>query len=171
VSKTVKLPRHATMHDDPVSAIHARLENQLAWYDHRALVMHHWYNGLKVLELVAAVTLPVVAGLDGPRVVTASIAAVVALLVGVQHLFQFHSKWISYRSIAETLQHERALYLAHAGPYRIGARDRLLAETVESLVSQEHARWANTETAADPTDDPPSPAAAPPVGDTQVAPA
>ena len=65
----------------------------------------------------------------------------VVVLEGAQQLYQWQSNWILYRSTAEALKHERALYLAEAGPYRDEDRHRVLAERVEGLVSQEHAKW------------------------------
>ena len=49
-----------------------------------------------------------------------------------------------YRSTAEALKHERYLYLAAAGPYGGDDRVRVLAERVEGLVSQEHAKWTES---------------------------
>jgi hypothetical protein len=41
------------------------------------------------------------------------------------------------------LKHEKYLYLANAGPYAtVAVAHALLAERIESLVSQEHAKWA-----------------------------
>jgi hypothetical protein len=50
-------------------------------------------------------------------------------------------QWITYRSTAEALTRERYLYLARAGPYLGEDRPRQLAERIEGLVSQEHAKW------------------------------
>jgi Protein of unknown function (DUF4231) len=56
---------------------------------------------------------------------------------------QYHSKWITYRSTAEALKHEKYLFLATAGPYAASENPHsLLAQRVESLASQEHAKWA-----------------------------
>ena len=41
----------------------------------------------------------------------------------------------------EALRHEKYLYLAGAGPYADDDRERILAERLEGLVSQEHATW------------------------------
>jgi hypothetical protein len=73
--------------------------------------------------------------------VTGGLAAVVVVLEGAQHLFQFHEQWITYRSTAESLKHEQYLYLARAGPY--AGEDRLskLATRTEALLSKEHAKW------------------------------
>jgi hypothetical protein len=84
----------------------------------------------------------VVAGLRSPVWVTGGLAAVIVLLEGAQHLYQLQEHWISYRSTAEALKHERYLYLARAGPYSGEDRHRVLAERIEGLVSQEHAKWA-----------------------------
>jgi hypothetical protein len=62
---------------------------------------------------------------------------------GLQQLNQYQANWITYRSTCEALEHEKFLFLAKAGPYGAAADARvLLAERIESLVSQEHAKWA-----------------------------
>jgi Protein of unknown function (DUF4231) len=124
--------------DDPTWA---RLESQQAWYDGKSRDNQRWYKWLKLLELVVAAVLPVVAALESPVWVTGGLAAVIVVLEGAQHLFQFQEHWITYRSTAEALKHERYLYLAKAGPYAGAAAHRQLAERLEGLISQEHAKW------------------------------
>jgi hypothetical protein len=126
---------------DPADPTWARLEGQLAWYDDRAGRNQRWYERLKLLELVIAAGLPVAAGLAAPAALTAGLAASVVVLEGVQHLQQFQQRWLSYRSTAEALQRERALYLAAAGPYRREDRHRRLAERVERVLAQERTSW------------------------------
>ncbi|MHC6591591.1 DUF4231 domain-containing protein [Arthrobacter sp. C152] len=46
---------------------------------------------------------------------------------GAQHLYQFQERWITYRSTAAALKHERYLYLAKAGPYLRAGRHQQLA--------------------------------------------
>ncbi|MCV0384718.1 MAG: hypothetical protein K5799_14950 [Erythrobacter sp.] len=54
-----------------------------------------------------------------------------------------------YRSAAEALKHERFLFLSEAGPYGGARRHMVLAERIEGLVSQEHAKWTNARDEAD----------------------
>jgi hypothetical protein len=64
------------------------------------------------------------------------------MLEGFQHLNQYENNWITYRSTCESLQHEKFLFLAGAGPYEVADDAHiLLAERIESRISQEHARW------------------------------
>jgi Protein of unknown function (DUF4231) len=118
-----------------------RLEDAIRWYDSRATENQRLYRWLKLLELAVAATLPVVAGVGSPVWVTGGLAAVVVVMEGAQHLFQFQELWITYRSTAESLKHERYLYLAEAGPYRGDDRRSQLASRTEALLSQEHAKW------------------------------
>jgi hypothetical protein len=119
-----------------------RLEDAIDWYDRRAGENQRLYKWLKLLELAVAAAVPVVAGVGSPVWVTGGLAAVVVVLEGAQHLFQFHEQWITYRSTAESLKHQHYLYLAKAGPYRGEDRRSQLATRTEALISQEHAKWA-----------------------------
>jgi hypothetical protein len=118
-----------------------RLEDEIVWYDGKSRQNQRLYKWLKLLEIAVAAALPVVAGVGGPVWVTGGLAAVIVVLEGAQHLYQYQERWIGYRSTSEALQHERYLYLARAGPYRDEERHALLAERVEALISQEHAKW------------------------------
>jgi hypothetical protein len=71
---------------------------------------------------------------------------VITVLEGMLHLNQYEQNWITYRSTCESLKHEKYVYLGKAGPYS-GSADphALLADRIESLVSQEHAKWASVQ--------------------------
>jgi hypothetical protein len=123
-----------------------RLEDQIGWYDRKSQAAQHWYKRAKVIELVVAAAVPPLAALEVSAAVVSVVASVVVVLEGAQHLFQWNEHWIAYRSTCEALKHERYLYLANAGPYSTAPVPRaLLAERVEGLVSQEHAKWASTQ--------------------------
>ena len=118
-----------------------RLEDAIGYYDRRSGENQRWFRWLKLLELAVAAALPVVAGVGSPVWVTGGLAAVVVVLEGAQHLFQFQELWITYRATAESLKHEHYLYLAKAGPYAGEDRHSKLATRTEALLSREHARW------------------------------
>lgn len=138
----------------PITAVRApaaedptwdRLEDQISWYDGKSADNQRHYKWLKLLELAVAAALPVVAGIGSPVLVTGALAAVIVVLEGAQHLYQFQERWITYRSTAEALKHERYLYLAKAGPYLRADRHQQLAERIEGLISQEHAKWTSSQ--------------------------
>jgi hypothetical protein len=119
----------------------ARLEDQLNWYDHKSQSAQSAYKQVKVTQLVLAAGVPVAVASAAPGVLTAALGGLVVVLEGVQQLFQWQTNWVLYRSTREALAHEKFLYLAGAGPYSSPERRRVLAERIEGLVSQEHAKW------------------------------
>jgi hypothetical protein len=124
-----------------------RLDEQIHWYDRKSREAKHWYLRLKVVQIVTAAAIPVLATAWPEKAwIGGAMGAVIVVLEGLQQLFQHHSHWTQYRSTCERLRHEKYLWQAHAGPYaRSHKPDALLAERVEGLVSQEHAAWASTQ--------------------------
>jgi Protein of unknown function (DUF4231) len=118
-----------------------RLEDQIGWYSRKSRENQRYYKWLKLLEIAVAASLPVVAAVHSPVWVTGGLGAVIVVLEGTQHLYQFQEHWITYRSTAEALKHERYLYLARAAHYAEEDRHSQLAERLEGLISQEHAKW------------------------------
>jgi hypothetical protein len=121
-----------------------RLESQIKWYGSHARSNKRWYMRIKLVQIVSAAIIPVIAAADLAVWVAGALGALVVVLESVQQLFQFHSNWTTYRSTAESLKHEKYLYVARAGAYAT-AKDPagLLAERIEGRVSQEHAAWAS----------------------------
>jgi|SRR5262245_2844888 len=122
------------------------LQDQIEWYDRKSGYNQRAFKYLKILSISAAALVPVIAKVDGMSSLTAGLGVFIVVVEGFQQLNQYHSNWISYRSTCESLKHEKFLYLAKAGPYA-SANDAhaLLAERIESLISQEHAKWASTQ--------------------------
>lgn len=128
-----------------------RLNDQLGWYDRKSGWNQRWLKRTRLGQLLLSTAIPFfsLAG-EGAllvQVVPALLGGAVAVLEGVQQLYQYSARWFEYRSTAEVLTHEKFLFLAGSGPYRDlapGESLRLLAERIEEAVSQEHARWAQT---------------------------
>ncbi len=128
--------------------IYGRLEDQIAWYDRKSRSAQRIFKRVKVVEILAAAAIPFLAGLNYPhdKLVTGGLGVLITVLEGMLHLNQYQQNWTNYRSTCEALKHEKYVYLAKAGPYATAADPRaLLAERVESTVSQEHAQWASVQ--------------------------
>ncbi|HVE95521.1 MAG TPA: DUF4231 domain-containing protein [Pseudonocardiaceae bacterium] len=121
-----------------------RLEDQLGWYDRKSVAAQSAYKRVKLSQLIVGAAVPVCAGLQVSAAITATLAAYVVVAEGAQQLYQWQTNWVLYRATAESLKHEKYLYLAAAGPYNTDDRHRVLAERLEGLVSQEHAKWTES---------------------------
>jgi hypothetical protein len=139
-------PQAANVLDnDPVME---RLEDQIAWYDRKSHKSQRAFKLIKIVEILAAAMIPFLASFDVKQVrwLTAGLGVTITILEGVLQLNQYQQNWIAYRSTCESLKHEKYMFLAHASPYADSPDPRaLLAERVESLVSQEHAKWVTAQ--------------------------
>ena len=125
-----------------------RLEEQIAWYDRESQDNKRSYKRIKTVEIIAAAIIPLLAALSLPRLnyVAGALGVVITVLEGMLHLNQYQQNWTAYRSTCESLKHEKFTYLGKAAPYAAVADPHaLLAERIESLVSQEHAKWASVQ--------------------------
>ena len=132
-----------TVTPDPVLE---RLDDQIHWYGSKADANRRWYLGLKILSLVAAAAIPVLSVASISTILLAALGALILAIEGLQQLMQFHQGWLTFRSTAEDLKHEKYLYGATAGPYQQSKYPHaLLAERVEVRISTETRRWEHRE--------------------------
>jgi hypothetical protein len=132
-----------------------RLEDQIQWYDSHSIKDQKKFKVLKTIVIVAAALIPFLSGLNlkkewfGIEIthwVVGGLGVLIAVIEGLQQLYQYQANWVAYRSTCEALKHEKFLFLGAAGPYAAAADPHaLLAERIESLVSQEHAKWASSQ--------------------------
>jgi hypothetical protein len=145
------MPEITPSENDPASKsdpIFERLEDQIAWYDRKSRSAQRTFKRMKVIEIIAAAAIPFLAGLTFhyDKLVTAGLGVLITILEGLLHLNQYQQNWTTYRSTCEALKHEKYVYLGKAGPYASAPDPHaLLAERVESTVSQEHAQWASVQ--------------------------
>jgi hypothetical protein len=125
-----------------------RLADQIDWYNRKSITNQNYFKRIKMLEILAAAIIPFLSAFTFSRMVwvTGGLGVLITVLEAMVHLNQYQQNWIAYRSTCESLKHEKYVYLGKAAPYA-GTPDphALLAERIESLVSQEHAKWASVQ--------------------------
>ncbi len=76
------------------------------------------------------------------NITAGAIGVLIAVTTGISALFKFEEKWTLYRTISESLKHERFLYFTEAEPYKGDDSFPLLVRRVESLITQENRDWS-----------------------------
>jgi hypothetical protein len=135
-------------HAPTMDPIMERLEDQIGWYDRGSRTNQRYFKRIKMVEIAAAAVIPFLSAFSFPRImwVTGGLGVLITILEGMLHLNQYQQNWTAYRSTCESLKHEKYVYLGKASPYANAADPHaLLAERIESLVSQEHAKWASAQ--------------------------
>ena len=144
----LQLSSEGTDMDENTTPTMARLEDQIKWYNDKSQRSQRLFKVLKIIQLVTAGLIPLVTvfALPAPGKIAAVLGLVILVVEGLQQLNQYQTNWISYRSTCEALRHEKYLFLAQAGPYANSQQAAaLLADRIEGLISQEHAKWVSAQ--------------------------
>jgi hypothetical protein len=121
-----------------------RVDDQITWYDQKSSFNQRRFKLMKGLTIASAAAIPVLTTTAIPdgRYIAAGLGVLIAIMEGVQQMNQYNSNWTSYRATSEALKHEKFLYLEKAGPYLAAQNPQaMLAERIESLISQEGSKW------------------------------
>lgn len=132
-----------------------RLEEEIAWYDANSRRNQKAFRSTKITVIIAAALIPFLSATQLPHLhwVVGGLGVLITVLEGLLQLNQSQQNWITYRSTCEALKHEKYIFLGQASPYSEVANPRAcLAERVESLVSQEHAKWSSSRQQVKSTD-------------------
>ena len=129
-----------------------RLDDQIDWYDKKSSGSQAAYKRLRLIEIVAAASIPLLAGYaQNSELISITIGVIgliVAVIAGIITLYRFQESWTEYRASAEALKQEKFLYLARTEPYNTERAFELLVGRVESLLKNESAGWAEAMRAA-----------------------
>ncbi|MEM9273347.1 MAG: DUF4231 domain-containing protein [Cyanobacteria bacterium P01_F01_bin.143] len=124
-----------------------RLEDQIRWYSKKSQYNQKYYKRLRLTEIVSAAVIPFLAGMQDfsySKLIIGILGVVIAISAAASSLYKFQENWIQYRTTAETLKHEKYLYLTKSPPYDGEAPLKALVERIESLISKENTQWASS---------------------------
>lgn len=147
-------PGSSVLTSDIPGPIGARLDDQIAYHNRKSSKYQKYYKRIKTVEIISAALIPFLSALhvaethDYVRyslaIGTALLGVLITILEGLLQLYQFQQIWITSRATAEGLTHEKFMYLAKAGAYAtVPDPLALLAERIETIGSQENAKWAS----------------------------
>ncbi len=131
-----------------------RVEKQRMWYETKASSNKKIFLRYQTIIIILGALIPVLVAFEGvfPELeawggpIAALIAAVIAVIAGLDKLKQPQPNWFNYRANEETMKKEEWLYKFKAGQYKgLGDQDanQLLVERIESIISADIARVTN----------------------------
>jgi len=124
-----------------------RVDDQIAWYDRKSASNQRWFRRLRIIEIVAAALIPLLATYadwNPVKIAVAVLGLVIAVIAGILGLFQFQENWTSCRSTCESLKQEKFLFLTKTEPYDQKEPFPLFVQRVEALLAKEHSAWAQS---------------------------
>lgn len=125
-----------------------RLEDQIKWYDKKSSDHQNIYRYGKTTQIIISALIPFGVGyvpdFNWIAYIIGSFGVLIASIEGFLSLGKYHENWIEYRSICETLKHEKYMYLTKSGVYKEPSTEIFpyFVERVETIISQENVNWA-----------------------------
>lgn len=128
--------------------IKERVDNQINWYDDRSKSYQKKFKILKIIIIISSAIIPVIVNIGSDlniwiKLIVSSLGATIVILESVINLNKYNENWISYRSICETLKHEKYMFIHSAGVYQENNDFDFFVERIESIISQENLNWAS----------------------------
>jgi hypothetical protein len=126
--------------------IQNRVDRQIDWYNRKSENNQQWFRLLRIVEIVAAAAIPLLAAYADTiapiKLIVGGLGLLVAVIAGVLGVYQFQELWTGYRTICEALKQEKYLFLTKTPPYDQGDPFPLFVQRIENTISKEHANWA-----------------------------
>lgn len=130
---------------DEKEYIESRVEDQRRWYSKKSTWNKRWHHGLRFAEITVAAFIPLLAAYTNAwppfKVIVGALGLIAAICAGALGLFRFQENWTDYRTVAESLKHEKHLFLTQTTPYNGPDPFHLFVQNVESLISKENTAW------------------------------
>ena len=120
------------------------LDAYFSWFSRAATQARVLYQALKLISLLLAALVTVLAARSAPAALTASFGAGIVVVEGIQQLFKFHTNWLRYRVATETLRMHALLYVARLAPYdgEPEASRTALGNLLSSVLEDERRQWS-----------------------------
>ncbi|UCF92440.1 MAG: DUF4231 domain-containing protein [Desulfobacterales bacterium] len=131
---------------DEKEYLEQRLEDQIGWYDQKSQWNQKYYKSLTIIQMGSGVAIPfftsfIAASNPLLKIIVGLLGLTVAIISGLLNIYKFQENWIQYRTTAESLKHEKYLYLTRSDPYHSENAFQMFVLRVEDLISQEHSKW------------------------------
>jgi hypothetical protein len=130
---------------DQAEYLKNRVDEQISWYDRKSASNQRWFYRLRMIEIIAAAAIPLLASYSAIavelRILVGVLGGIVAVIAAVVALYQFQENWTAYRSTCESLKQEKHLFLTRTEPYQDSDAFPLFVHRVEGLMAEQRAAW------------------------------
>ncbi len=133
----------------PEEYIEGRVDEQIHWYSAKSRSNQIWFRVLRLFEIAFASASPflvsqITADTPALKIIVGSMGVCVAVIAGIVSLYRFQENWIEYRATAESLKHEKFLFLTKSPPYDGENSFHAFVSNVESRISKENTNWSGS---------------------------
>lgn len=139
---------HSNSNDNQEKYIKDRVEEQIKWYDTKSKTAQKYYKASKIITLAFSAGIPLLVNLNIDnfkiKLIVSFLGASITISEGIINMNRWNENWIEYRTVCETLKHEKYMFINKSGVYiDKNSRFQYFVERVESIISKENVNWAS----------------------------
>ena len=124
--------------------IECRYNGQMRWMNKRSATYKRLYQIMSAVTIALTTSAPILTALGSPKWVILSVTASIALVTGLQGLFQFKDLWTAYRGTIEAMKREWSYLQAGIRDYKrmeCAEKRSVFVDRIEEILAQENAAW------------------------------
>lgn len=122
-----------------------RVEDQIRWYSVKSKSNQNRHNTYLVIKLILAISIPVLSlflnDFTPMKYIIGIVGASIALIEGIQKIYNYQDLWVNYRNTAEALKRERMLFDTKTGHYKGTDAFEQFVISAENIMSMEKVDW------------------------------
>ena len=134
---------------DSATYMASRVEDQITWMEGKSKWNQTRYKTIKVIEIIAAALVPLLAGYQTDvkdtrstlGIIIGSLGILIVILTSLRQLYKYQENWLTYRTTLEALKREKFLFETGAMPYNDNLAFQKFVINVESLLAKENESW------------------------------
>ncbi|MCY4374503.1 MAG: DUF4231 domain-containing protein [Spirochaetaceae bacterium] len=124
--------------------IECRYKGQMRWMSERSATYKRLYHFVSAITIALTTGAPILTALGSQKWIILSVTASIALLTGLQRLFQFKDLWTAYRATVEAMKREWSYLQAGIRDYKrmeCAEMRSVFVDRIEEILAQENAAW------------------------------
>lgn len=115
------------------------VDPQIKWHDSKSCLNKWGYIICSIVSIAGSIVSAVV--IPYSQLCGTILSAIVAVVVGMNSLFKFHTKWKLYRATAESLRLEKINYQVGISPYDAPNKEKVFADSIMRILKATNEEW------------------------------
>lgn len=122
-----------------------RLDDQINWYDNKAIQNKRWHLFLSLFVIILSSFIVIISSFytsDHKNLILSLSGVATTIIAGIINIYKFQENWTTYRTISESLKHQKYLFLTGTTPYSGADAFEKFVHQCEGLISDQNNKWA-----------------------------
>lgn len=123
------------------------IDDQIRWYSEESGINQRKFKTTQVIKISLALAIPIItlwSNWSAAKYIIGVLGALIAFIESYVKIYDFKELWTTYRLTAETLKHQKSLFLTKTEPYDVDGAFNLFVKNTQEVMASENIKWIET---------------------------